>query len=55
MVGACTGIQLYSQLLTGRADLMDRTCDMWQLLLPGIATPEATARIVVAPERGAVE
>jgi len=55
VVGACTGIQLYSQLLTGRADLMDRTCDMWQLLLPGIATPEATARIVVAPERGAVE
>ncbi len=55
LVGACTGVQLYSQLVSERADLMDRTCEMWQILLPGIA-PEATrAHIVIDPARGRAE
>lgn len=52
LVGACTGVQLYSQLVSGREDLMGRTCTMWRLLLPGIATPDALAGIVVDPDRG---
>lgn len=55
VVGACTGVQLYSQLVSSRADLMDRTCEMWQLLLPGIASEEARAHIVIDPARGHVE
>ncbi|MFF5935586.1 ScbR family autoregulator-binding transcription factor [Streptomyces sp. NPDC012508] len=51
VVGACTGVQLYSQLLTGRADLTERTCSMWRLLLPGIAAPDA-ATVVVDPDLG---
>ncbi|MDB1090274.1 ScbR family autoregulator-binding transcription factor [Streptomyces sp. ACA25] len=52
IVGACTGVQLYSQLVTDRADLMDRTCQMWRLLLPGIATDEARAVTTIDPGRG---
>ncbi|MEU9705481.1 ScbR family autoregulator-binding transcription factor [Streptomyces sp. NPDC047981] len=51
VVGACTGVQLYSQLVTGRADLTERTCAMWRLLLPGIAAPDA-ATVVVDPHFG---
>ncbi|MFD3947191.1 ScbR family autoregulator-binding transcription factor [Streptomyces sp. NPDC058579] len=51
VVGACTGVQLYSQLVTGRADLTERTCSMWRLLLPGIAAPGA-ATVVVDPDLG---
>lgn len=54
VVGACTGMQLYSQLLTNRNDLIDRTCEMWQLLLPGIANDRALTRLVVEPARGAI-
>ncbi|WP_245794093.1 ScbR family autoregulator-binding transcription factor [Streptomyces pini] len=55
VVGACTGVQLYSQLVSCRADLMDRTCEMWQILLPGITSEEAHARLVVDPARGCTE
>ncbi|MBF9072796.1 ScbR family autoregulator-binding transcription factor [Streptacidiphilus fuscans] len=51
LVGACTGVQLYSQLVSDRADLMDRTCEMWQVLLPGIVSEEARADIVIDPAR----
>ncbi|WP_336319921.1 ScbR family autoregulator-binding transcription factor [Streptomyces lavendofoliae] len=49
VVGACTGVQLYSQLVSGRDDLMERTCTMWRLLLPGIVAPDALPAIVVDP------
>ncbi|MGW7413465.1 ScbR family autoregulator-binding transcription factor [Streptomyces sp. NPDC054863] len=52
IVGACTGVQLYSQLVSGREDLMERTCAMWLLLLPGLAVPDAASAIVVDPGRG---
>jgi AcrR family transcriptional regulator len=52
VVGACTGVQLYAQLLNGREDLCDRTVRMWELLLPGIAVPAAARRVSLDPERG---
>ncbi|MBP8533257.1 ScbR family autoregulator-binding transcription factor [Streptomyces sp. MK37H] len=52
VVGACTGMQLYSQLVTGREDLMERTCAMWRLLLPALVTPDADHAIVVDPDFG---
>ncbi|WP_166028457.1 ScbR family autoregulator-binding transcription factor [Streptomyces chilikensis] len=51
VVGACTGMQVYSYLATGRADLMERTCDMWSLLLPSIVPEEVVDNISVDPGR----
>ncbi|MEU0664380.1 ScbR family autoregulator-binding transcription factor [Streptomyces lavendulocolor] len=39
VVGACTGIQLYSRQVDGRASLPQRVKEMWDCLLPGIAAP----------------
>jgi AcrR family transcriptional regulator len=52
VVGACTGVQLYSQLISDRADLPRRTVVMWRLLLPGIACPETIERIDLDVTRG---
>ncbi len=51
VVGACTGMQVYSQLATQRADLIQRVCDMWALLLPGIASAPVADGIQAGPER----
>ncbi|WP_208648032.1 ScbR family autoregulator-binding transcription factor [Streptomyces tirandamycinicus] len=37
VVGACTGMQMYANAVSGRQDLPDRTVAMWRILLPGIA------------------
>ncbi|RZS36578.1 TetR family transcriptional regulator [Herbihabitans rhizosphaerae] len=39
VIGSFTGVQLRSQVLTGRADVRQRVTDMWQFLLPGIVPP----------------
>lgn len=52
VVGACTGVQLYSQIASNRADLPQRTMEMWQILLPGIAVPGVAEEIEVSVERG---
>ncbi len=36
MIGAFTGVQTVSQVLTQRTDLEHRVDDMWMFLLPGI-------------------
>ncbi|MFF4183018.1 ScbR family autoregulator-binding transcription factor [Streptomyces sp. NPDC001691] len=54
VVGACTGIQLYSNLVNGREDLVERTIRMWELLLPGLAVPDAARAISLEAERGQV-
>ncbi|MFD7340981.1 ScbR family autoregulator-binding transcription factor [Streptomyces violascens] len=54
VVGACTGIQLYANLVNGREDLVERTIRMWELLLPGVAVPSAARRISLDAERGRV-
>ncbi|MFB0620604.1 ScbR family autoregulator-binding transcription factor [Streptomyces sp. AGS-58] len=51
LVGACTGMQVYSQLATQRADLMERVQDMWELLLPGVAPESVADGIQVDSER----
>ncbi len=48
LVGAYTGIQLMSQITSGRKDLPRRITSIWRYLLPGIATPEALAGITLA-------
>lgn len=44
VVGAFTGVQTLSEVLSGRADLYARLSDMWQLLLPSITDPAALER-----------
>ncbi|AYN38381.1 TetR/AcrR family transcriptional regulator [Streptomyces dangxiongensis] len=51
VVGACTGMQVYSQLATQRADLMERVQDMWELLLPSVARESLADEIQVDSER----
>ena len=36
VVGAFTGVQVLSQVLTGREDLRERIQEMWELLLPSL-------------------
>lgn len=45
LVSAYSGTQLVSELTSSRVDLPDRILKMWRYLLPGIATPEARARL----------
>lgn len=52
VVGACTGMQLYSELRTGREDLTEQVVQMWELLLPGLAVPSRFDEIDLNPERG---
>ncbi|MFC8584976.1 ScbR family autoregulator-binding transcription factor [Streptomyces sp. NPDC057217] len=51
LVGACTGLQIYSNLAAGRADLMERVCDMWDLLLPSVASESVVRGVRVDPVR----
>ncbi|MEV4432040.1 ScbR family autoregulator-binding transcription factor [Streptomyces sp. NPDC049585] len=45
IVGSFTGIQVMSEILTGRADLPGRITKFWQHVLPGIAFPGALAHM----------
>lgn len=49
MVGAFTGLQLVSQVYSGREDLLERVSVMWRLLLPGIAVPGLLPRLRTQP------
>ncbi|MEU0688411.1 ScbR family autoregulator-binding transcription factor [Streptomyces uncialis] len=53
MVAACTGLQMYSYVVSGRTDLTTRTVTMWHLVLPGIAPPQVVRRIDAGLERAA--
>ncbi|MFI5614928.1 ScbR family autoregulator-binding transcription factor [Amycolatopsis sp. NPDC051903] len=54
VVSAFTGIQLSSQVLTGRTDLRERVTFMWATLLPSIAAPRRVQKFDPAgsPEVG---
>ncbi|MEV5546664.1 ScbR family autoregulator-binding transcription factor [Streptomyces sp. NPDC052309] len=53
MVGAMTGMQHHARL-TGKINTLgDRVVRMWQLLLPGLTTPDVAARLDLDPRRGA--
>jgi AcrR family transcriptional regulator len=46
LVVACfTGVQMVSEVRTGREDVMDRIRDMWQILLPGIMHDTSADRV----------
>ncbi|GAA1543009.1 ScbR family autoregulator-binding transcription factor [Streptomyces albidochromogenes] len=47
IVGCWTGLQLSSQVLSGRRDLSERTTQMWQMLLPGLVPVRRLGRFVV--------
>ncbi|MEU9302663.1 ScbR family autoregulator-binding transcription factor [Streptomyces sp. NPDC048269] len=49
IVGAFTGVQLMSQVYSGRRDLLERVASMWRLLLPGFATPAMISRLRTTP------
>jgi hypothetical protein len=51
VVGACTGMQEYAQVVSKRADLPRRTVNMWKLLLPGVATDRSLGTIENSQER----
>ncbi|MDH6118104.1 ScbR family autoregulator-binding transcription factor [Kitasatospora sp. GAS204B] len=51
VVSACTGMQMYAQIATGRADLSERTVSMWRLLLPALATEAAAKAMKVGVKR----
>ena len=40
LVASFTGVQMVSNILTGRQDVMQRIEEMWAALLPGILSPE---------------
>lgn len=45
VIGSFTGVQLVSQVLTLRADIEQRVDDMWEFLLPAIATSADPAEL----------
>ncbi|WP_420879559.1 ScbR family autoregulator-binding transcription factor [Rhodococcus sp. (in: high G+C Gram-positive bacteria)] len=45
VIGSFTGVQLVSQVLTLRADIEQRIDDMWEYLLPAIATTDDAAEL----------
>ncbi|MFF3291705.1 ScbR family autoregulator-binding transcription factor [Streptomyces sp. NPDC003023] len=51
VVAACTGMQMYSWIVSGRKDLPKRTASMWQVLLPGIATAPALDSVKASTRR----
>jgi AcrR family transcriptional regulator len=53
LVSACTGMQMYSQIASGRADLTERIVAMWRQLLPTLCTTRALQSIDGSPARAA--
>ncbi|QLH21230.1 ScbR family autoregulator-binding transcription factor [Streptomyces sp. Rer75] len=51
-VGAFTGLQVFSRIMTGRADLAERVADLYRHLMPSIAVPGVLVRMDFSPERG---
>ena len=44
VIGSFTGVQVSSEVLTGRADVVQRVTNMWRFLLPGIVPPRRLGR-----------
>lgn len=51
VVAACTGLQMYSWLVSDRRDLSKRVVSMWQVILPGVITDPALAAVKVSTRR----
>ncbi len=52
-VGAFTGVQILSKLMTGRADLVERVADLQRHLMAGVAVPAVLVQLDFSPGRGA--
>jgi len=52
-VGAFTGVQVLSKIMTGHADLPDRVADLQRHLLSGVAVPAVLLQLDTAADRGA--
>jgi AcrR family transcriptional regulator len=46
VVASFTGIQISSQVLSGREDIHERVTEMWRIALPGLVPPRRVARFV---------
>jgi AcrR family transcriptional regulator len=53
MVSAFHGVQLFSQVTTGWADVEERVCILFRHILPTIGAPALLSRIDLTPDRGA--
>lgn len=45
VVGSYTGVQMVSNILTGRADVIERLADLWTMLLPGVVGADRQERV----------
>ncbi|MBG6224266.1 AcrR family transcriptional regulator [Arthrobacter sp. CAN_A2] len=45
VVGCYTGVQMVSNVLTGRADVVERLADLWQMLLPGVVVADRQEQV----------
>ncbi|MGQ4403048.1 ScbR family autoregulator-binding transcription factor [Streptomyces hayashii] len=52
-VGAFTGVQVLSKIMTGHADLPERVTDLQRHLMAGVAVPAVLLQLDTAPDRGA--
>ncbi len=50
IVGAFTGIQVFSQASNNRQDLLERVTVLWRYLLPGLAVPALLPHLDTTPE-----
>jgi AcrR family transcriptional regulator len=55
VVASFTGIQLSSQVLTGRADLQERVTFMWNMILSSVVPPRRLHRFTSTTESTAME
>ncbi|MEV6739437.1 ScbR family autoregulator-binding transcription factor [Streptomyces sp. NPDC051104] len=51
-VGAFTGVQVLSRIMTARVDLAERVADLYRFLMPSVAVPGILVRLDFSPERG---
>ncbi|MCK8676008.1 MULTISPECIES: ScbR family autoregulator-binding transcription factor [Streptomyces] len=51
LVGLLTGTQMYSEVVSGRADLPGRMVNAWRLLAPALAVPETVEALRADQER----
>ncbi|MFS8200543.1 ScbR family autoregulator-binding transcription factor [Streptomyces sp. CWNU-52B] len=52
-VGAFTGVQVLSRIMTSRVDLAERVADLYRHLMPSVAVPGVLVRLDFSPERAA--
>jgi AcrR family transcriptional regulator len=52
-VGAFTGVQMLSSILTDHADMTERTVVLYRQLMATVAVPSVLVRLEIAPERAA--